>query len=56
MKNIPPTLESYMYDSFQAYDIDKNGALNPDEFFELLVTLNLGLTESDIEQLKVNCR
>ena len=42
-----------MFDSFQAYDVDKSGTLDQNEFFELIVTLNLGLTESDIEQLKV---
>jgi hypothetical protein len=48
-----PTVQTYLYDSFQAYDTDKSGKLDQNEFFELLTTLNLGLSDADIEQLKV---
>jgi Ca2+-binding EF-hand superfamily protein len=50
---IPPDLEKYLRDSFEAYDLDKNGVLDEVEFFELITVLNLGLEEADIVALKV---
>lgn len=49
---LPPDFEKFLRDSFETYDIDKNGVLDEDEFFELITVLNLGLQESDIAQLK----
>jgi len=50
---IPPDLEKYLRDSFETYDLDKNGVLDEVEFFELITVLNLGLEEADIVELKV---
>ena len=45
-QDLSPSLIQYLKDSFDAFDIDKNGLLDIDEFWQILTTV-LGLTEGD---------
>ncbi|CAE7449224.1 unnamed protein product [Symbiodinium microadriaticum] len=45
-ESLSPSLIQYLKDSFDAFDVDKNGSLNNDEFWHILTTV-LGLTEGD---------
>mmetsp|Transcript_10387 Transcript_10387/g.15790 ORF Transcript_10387/g.15790 Transcript_10387/m.15790 type:complete len:770 (+) Transcript_10387:118-2427(+) len=45
-ENLSPSLVTYLKDSFDAFDVDKNGTLNMDEFWHILTTV-LGLTDGD---------
>lgn len=47
--SIAPDLKKYLRDSFEAYDIDKNGSLDSTEFWNLLQAMNLGIGESDYD-------
>jgi hypothetical protein len=57
---LSPTLVQYLKDSFEAYDVDDNGGLGPDEFWKVLnvvlvETIN-GLKDVEIEELRVSSR
>lgn len=51
-ENLSPDLWTYLKDSFDAYDVDKNGTLNPEEFWQIIVAV-LGLSDGDKEDLQV---
>lgn len=49
---LPPLLLTYLTDTFEAYDIDKNGELDEDEFFQMVRVLNLGLNDDNIDNIR----
>lgn len=51
-KSIPADLQTYLMGSFEAFDLDSNGILDRNEFWQLMNSLNLGLTNDDIENLQ----
>lgn len=57
---LSPTLVQYLKDSFEAYDVDDNGGLGPDEFWKvlnvILVEIINGLKDVEIEELRVSLR
>lgn len=50
--SLSPDLVQYLRDSFDAFDVDKNGTLNNEEFWQILTTV-LGLTEGDRAMMQV---
>ena len=51
---IPPTLNQYLFDSFQNYDTDKSGALDLSEFWPFISSIfSHNLTDDDLEALQV---
>lgn len=46
-------LRQYIWDTIVAYDKDKSGSLESEELYEMLTVMNLGFTESDVEDIKV---
>lgn len=52
VKNIAPDIITYLKDTFEAVDVDKNGTLDPTEFWNILVSV-LQLTEGDKQILSV---
>jgi Ca2+-binding EF-hand superfamily protein len=51
-KKLPPDLIQYIHDSFDTYDINKNGSINRTEFWQLINSMNLGLTDGDFESIR----
>ena len=51
-ENISPSLTQYLKDSFEAFDVDNNGTLDSNEFWNILVTV-LGLSEGDRAMMEV---
>ena len=52
---LPPSLNQYLYDSFQNYDTDKSGALDMSEFWPFISSVfSHNFTEADLEDLQVN--
>lgn len=49
---LPPDLLQYIHDSFDTYDINKNGSLDRTEFWQLINSMNLGLTDGDFDSLR----
>jgi Ca2+-binding EF-hand superfamily protein len=52
-ENMSPSLTQYLKDSFEAFDVDRNGTLDSNEFWNILVTL-LGLSEGDRAMMEVS--
>jgi hypothetical protein len=52
VKNIAPDIITYLKDTFDAVDVDKNGTLDTTEFWNILVSV-LQLTEGDKQILSV---
>jgi hypothetical protein len=52
-EHLSPNLVQYLKDSFDTFDVDKNGTLNNDEFWHVLTTV-LGLTEGDKALMQVD--
>eukprot|EP00604_Paraphysomonas_vestita_P003356 CAMPEP_0174818956 /NCGR_PEP_ID=MMETSP1107-20130205/1916_1 /TAXON_ID=36770 /ORGANISM="Paraphysomonas vestita, Strain GFlagA" /LENGTH=284 /DNA_ID=CAMNT_0016031613 /DNA_START=1600 /DNA_END=2454 /DNA_ORIENTATION=- len=46
VQDMSPSLTQYLKDSFEAFDVDRNGTLDSAEFWNILVTL-LGLSDGD---------
>lgn len=51
-QNMSPSLTQYLKDSFEAFDVDSNGTLDTNEFWNILVTV-LGLSEGDRAMMEV---
>jgi len=51
-QSMPPNLEAYMRHTFEAYDVDKSGHLDVEEFTKMLYAMNLGTSEYDIEEMR----
>lgn len=52
---IPPSLNQYLYDSFQNYDTDKSGTLDMSEFWPFIRSVfSNNFTDADLEELQVN--
>lgn len=51
-EKLSPNLTQYLKDSFDTFDVDKNGTLSNDEFWHILTTV-LGLTEGDKAMMQV---
>ena len=51
---IPPSLNQYLYDSFQNYDTDKSGTLDMSEFWSFISSVfSHNFTDDDLEALQV---
>ena len=48
---LPPDLLGYLTTTFNAYDVDKNGLLDYNEFWKMINAMNLGITAADFEQI-----
>jgi hypothetical protein len=54
IENVPPDLLQYFKDTYDQCDIDKNGVLDMTEFLNLILSLDLGLCSSDLDDVQVN--
>lgn len=52
VQDMSPSLTQYLKDSFEAFDVDSNGTLDSNEFWNILVTV-LGLSEGDRAMMEV---
>jgi Ca2+-binding EF-hand superfamily protein len=50
---MPPDLLQYLKDSFEEYDINSDKGLDVNEFWKLMHAMNLGLRDSDEEDIHV---
>jgi Ca2+-binding EF-hand superfamily protein len=50
--SLPPLLLTYLTDTFEAYDVDNNGELDEEEFFQMIRVLNLGLNDDNIDAVR----
>jgi hypothetical protein len=53
IRHVPPDLLQYFKDTYDQCDIDKNGVLDKNEFLNLILSLDLGLCSSDLEDVQV---
>lgn len=52
--SIPPSLNQYLFDSFQNYDTDKSGTLDMSEFWPFISSIfSHNFTDDDLEALQV---
>lgn len=50
---VPPNLVDYLRATFESFDVDKSGALNVNEMMQMVQAMNLGITDADVEALRV---
>ena len=51
-KKMPPHIETWIHETFTAYDVDKSGELDINEFLKCISAMNLGTTEDDLERIR----
>ena len=49
---LAPDLVDYLQTTFEAYDLQKTGMLDYEEFWQLVQAMNLGVTAADYEQIQ----